>query len=209
MPFAVNAHEEIGPLLASLERDGMLPAVSKVVFVLKGFVLVRRLLEHVEQFDFRAFLLRRPRVLSMTIVHHVDALAAQEGPRSPRIIFDDAKQIRHAASWRACCLKTLQKFLDRLFLRHVCFFGSSGCFGDRVFDLEVVGVRGGPAESDLQGFVEFLERRVCGAGEGAEDLGVRDVVRTKMDFQEVVLAFADAFVCRPVRELAVFACYAN
>lgn len=81
-----------------------------------------------------------------------------------------------------------------------------GCFGDGVFDLEVVGMGTGPAECDLQCLVEVLECCVCGVGESAEDWGVGDVVRTEVDFQDVVLAFADAFVGGPVCGLAVFTC---
>ena len=91
-------------------------------------------------------------------------------------------------------------------LRHACFFGRVGCFGDRVFDLEVVRMGAGPVECDLQCSVEFFECCVCGAGEGAEDRGVGDVVGTEVDFQDVVLTFTDAFVGGPVCGLAVFAC---
>lgn len=67
----------------------------------------------------------------------------------------------------------------------------------------------GPAECDLQGLVEIFECCVSGAGEGAEDLRVGDVVGAEVDFEKVVLAFADTFVGGPVCGLAVFACCAD
>ena len=57
--------------------------------------------------------------------------------------------------------------------------------------------------------MEVCECCVCRAGEGAENLGIADLIRTEVDFQEVVPAFADAFVAAPVYGLAVFACYAD
>lgn len=81
-----------------------------------------------------------------------------------------------------------------------------GCFGDGVFDLEVVRMGAGPVECDLQSLVEFFECCVRGAGESAEDLGVGDVVGTEVDFEDVVLTFTDASVGGPVCGLAVFAC---
>lgn len=59
-------------------RNSMLPTISKVVLVLEGFAFERRLLKNIEQLHFRAFLLRRPRVLSLAVVHHVDTLSAHE-----------------------------------------------------------------------------------------------------------------------------------
>ena len=182
----------------------MLPAVPKIVFILHRLVPVLGLVKHIPQLDLEAFLLRRPHVLSLSVVHKINAFSANHTTRSVRIILDDAKQIRHAAFGRACCGEALEESLYRLVLRHVRFFGGVGCFGDGVFDLEVVGVGRGPAECDLQGFVEICKRCVGRAGERAEDLRVADVVRTEVDFQEVVLAFADAFVGAPVCGLAVF-----
>ena len=99
MSLTVNAREEIGPLLASLKRNSMFSTISKIVLILEGFAFVSRFLKNIKQLHFRAFLLRRPRVLSLPVVHYVDTFSAHEPPGPVRIIFYDAKQIGHAASW--------------------------------------------------------------------------------------------------------------
>ena len=71
MALTIDAREDVGSLLSTNQSNLVLPAIPKVILVLRGFALVIGVVQNLEETNSITFLLRRLTVEAHSIMHSI------------------------------------------------------------------------------------------------------------------------------------------